>query len=108
MKSFLDRHDERQLLKEQRVASSWMQDIIYRGRQNSLFPGEELILFKVKNNKKVYIVRGLRKKDYLDWINASSKGKYFRVIQQKYDHSWFYYAPQFTIIKFSKVEPTGL
>ena len=65
------------------------------------------ILFKVKNNKKVYIVRGLRRKDYLDWVRAPSKGKYFRVIQKKYDHSWFYYAPEFTIIKFSKVEPTG-
>ena len=96
-----------QALFEQRVNSSWMENIIYRGRNNALFPGEELILFKVKNNKKVYIVRGLRRKDYLDCVRAPSKGKYFRVIQKKYDHSWFYYAPEFTIIKFSKVEPTG-
>lgn len=96
-----------ELLLETRVNSSWMQDIIYRGRHNTIFPDEELILFKTKKSPKVYICRGLNHQDYLKWLNAPSKGKYFRVIQQEYDNTWFEYKPEFTIVKFSKItEPT--
>ena len=83
---FLDLTDAIILL-ERRVSSSWLEDIVYRGRNNKIFPGEELILFKTKKKPTVYICRGLTHQDYLNWINAPSKGKYFRVIQKEYDNT---------------------
>ena len=59
-----------QLLLERRVDSSWLEDIVYRGKHNTIFPGEELIFFKAKKNPKMYICRGLTHNDYVKWINA--------------------------------------
>lgn len=92
-----------QLLLERRVDSSWLEDIVYRGKHNTIFPGEELIFFKAKKNPKMYICRGLTHNDYVKWINADSKGKYFRQIQNDYDNTWFEYTPDFRIIKFDKI-----
>lgn len=108
---FLDLTDAIILL-ERRVSSSWLEDIVYRGRNNKMFPGEELILFKTKKKPTVYICRGLTHQDYLNWINAPSKGKYFRVIQKEYDNTWFEYHGDeknhtFWIVKFDKItEPS--
>ena len=58
----------KQLLCEKLVNSSWLRDVSYYGRNNRLFPGEEIITFKVHNNPKTYIVRGLTRHDYIQWI----------------------------------------
>ena len=65
------------LLQERLVNSSWLKDVSYYGRRNRFFPGEEIITFKVQKNPKTYIVRGLTRKDYLDWIKSPSKGNFY-------------------------------
>ena len=42
----------KQILNERLVNSSWLQSVSYYGLANKLFPGEELIVFKVKGNPK--------------------------------------------------------
>ena len=53
---------------EKLVQSSWLEDISYYNRHNRMFPGEEVITFRVKGNPKTYIVRGLTRHDYIEWI----------------------------------------
>lgn len=95
----------KQILNERLVNSSWLQDVSYYGRHNQYFPGEEIITFKVKRNPKTYIVRGCTRKDYIDWIKAPSKGRFFRVLQKKFNRDWYLTNP-FRIIKGIKVRPT--
>ena len=93
------------LLQEKLVQSSWLQDVSYYGRQNRYFPGEEIITFKVKGNPKTYIVRGLTRRDYLDWVSAKSKGKFYHAIKHKFNRDWYLKNP-FRIISYAKVRPT--
>ena len=94
-------------LNEKLVNSSWLQDISYYGRHNKMYPGEEIITFKVKNNPKTYIVRGCTRKDYLDWVspNTTSKGKFYHIIKKKFNRDWFLTNP-FKPIPGIKVRPT--
>ena len=92
------------ILQEQKVNSSWLTDVSYYGRHNSIFPNEEIITFKVKNNNKTYIVRGLTRKDYIDWIKSPSKGKFFHYIKHFFDRSWYLTNP-FKIISRKKITP---
>ena len=46
----------KQILNERLVNSSWLQSVSYYGFRNHLFPGEEIITFKIKGNPKTYIV----------------------------------------------------
>lgn len=93
------------ILNEKLVQSSWLKDIHYYGRQNKLFPGEEVITFKVKNNRKTYIVRGLTKHDYLQWIKSPSKGKFYHILKYKFNRDWYLKNP-FRIISYNKIKPT--
>ena len=93
------------LLQERLVSSSWLKDVSYYGRQNKYFPGEEIITFKVKNNHKTYIVRGLTRRDYIDWIKSPSKGKFYHIIKHKFNRDWYLKNP-FRIISYKKVRPT--
>ena len=95
------------ILNEQLVNSSWLQDVSYHGRHNRLFPGEEFITFKVKNNPKTYICRGVTRKDYIDWIKSPSKGKFFHAIKQKFNRDWYLTNP-FRIINREKIRPTKM
>lgn len=97
----------RQILNEKLVQSSWLQDVSYYGRHNRLFPGEEIVTFKVKGNSKTYIVRGLTRKDYVDWIQSPSKGKMYHVLKKKFNRDWFTSNP-FKIISRAKVKPTKM
>lgn len=54
---FLDLTDAIILL-ERRVSSSWLEDIVYRGRNNKIFPGEELILLRQRRNQLFIFVVG--------------------------------------------------
>lgn len=92
------------LLQEKRVQSSWLEDVSYYNRHNKLFPGEELITFKVKNNPKTYIVRGLTRRDFLDWIQSKSKGKFYHVLKHQFNRDWFLSNP-FRIISREKIRP---
>lgn len=92
----------KQLLNEKLVNSSWLQSVSYYGFRNHLFPGEELITFKVKGNPKTYIVRGLTKKDYIDWIHSPSKGKFYHYLKKKFDRSWYLTNP-FRIINYGSL-----
>lgn len=93
------------LLQERLVNSSWLKDVSYYGRRNRFFPGEEIITFKVQKNPKTYIVRGLTRKDYLDWIKSPSKGKFYHAIKHKFNRDWYLKNP-FRIISYAKVKPT--
>ena len=93
------------ILNEQLVNSSWLQDVSYHGRHNRLFPGEEFITFKVKNNPKTYICRGVTRKDFLDWIRSPSKGKFFHILKAKFNRDWYLTNP-FRIISRAKIKPT--
>ncbi len=95
----------REFLVERLVQSSWLTDISYHSRHNTLFPGEEVITFRVKNNPKTYIVRGLTRKDYVDWLKAPSKGKMYHVLKHKFAQGWWTTNP-FRIIDRSKIKPT--
>ena len=90
-------------LVERLVNSSWLQDVTYHNRHNQLFPGEEIITFKVQKNPKTYIVRGLTRKDYIDWIKAPSKGKFYHAIKKKFARGWYDEHP-FRIIDRSKIK----
>jgi hypothetical protein len=93
------------ILNEQLVQSSWIEDITYRGRQNKLFPGEELIIFKVRDNPKSYICRGVTRKDFLDWIRSPSKGKFWhKIFKHIINRDWFLKNP-FRIINYGKIKP---
>ena len=96
-----------QILNEKLVSSSWLQDVSYYGRRNKLFPGEEVITFKVKGNPKTYIVRGLTRHDYVDWIKSPSKGRFYHAVKKKFNRDWFTSNP-FKIISRAKVKPTKL
>lgn len=96
-----------QILTERLVNSSWLQSVSYYGMRNRLFPGEELIVFKVKGNPKTYIVRGLTRQDYKDWINSPSKGKFYHVLKKKFNRDWYLTNP-FRIIKYNTVKPTKI
>ena len=89
-------------LTERLVNSSWLQDVTYHNRHNQIFPGEEIITFKVQKNPKTYIVRGLTRKDYLDWIKAPSKGKFYHAIKKKFARGWYDTNP-FRITDRSKI-----
>jgi hypothetical protein len=91
-------------LVEKLVSSSWLQDISYYGRQNKLFPGEEIITFKVHGNPKTYIVRGLTRRDYVEWIQSGSKGKFYHILKHKFARGWYDTDP-FRIIDRSKIKP---
>ena len=91
---------------EKLVKSSWLEDVSYHNRHNKIFPGEEIITFKVQNNPKTYIVRGLTRKDYLDWIQAPSKGKMYHVLKHKFARGWWAINP-FRIIDRSKIRPSN-
>lgn len=95
----------KQILNERLVNSSWLQDVSYYGRHNQYFPGEEIITFKVKGNPKTYIVRGLTRKDYIDWIKSPSKGKFYHIIKHKFNRDWYLTNP-FRIISKAKIKPT--
>lgn len=95
----------RQILNERLVNSSWLQDVSYHGRHNTIFPGEEIITFKVKGNPKTYIVRGCTRIDYLNWVKAPSKGKFYHILKKKFNRDWFLTNP-FKIIPGVKVRPT--
>lgn len=95
----------RQILNERLVNSSWLQDVSYYGRHNKFFPNEEIILFKVKGNPKTYIVRGCTRKDYIDWIKAPSKGKFYHILKHKFNRDWYLTNP-FRIISRQKIRPT--
>lgn len=93
------------LLCEKLVQSSWLEDIHYYNRHNKLFPGEEIITFKVKNNPKIYIVRGLTRNDYIQWVNKSaSKGKMYHILKHRFARGWYTTNP-FRIIDRSKIKP---
>lgn len=94
-----------QILTERLVNSSWLQSVSYYGMRNRLFPGEELIVFKVKGNPKSYIVRGLTRQDYKDWIKSPSKGRFYHVLKKKFNRDWYMSNP-FRIIKYDTVKPT--
>ncbi len=95
----------KQILCEKLVNSSWLKDISYYGRHNKLFPGEEIITFKVKNNPKTYIIRGLTRKDYIDWaVKSPSKGKMFHILKHKFNRDWFMTNP-FRITSYAKIKP---
>lgn len=79
----------RSFLIEKLVNSSWLQDVSYYNRHNKLFPGEEIITFKVYGNRKTYIVRGLTRHDYIQWIKAPSKGKFYHYIKHKFARGWY-------------------
>lgn len=93
------------ILNEKLVSSSWLKDVSYYGRRNKLFPGEEIITFKVHNNPKTYIVRGLTRHDYVMWIKSPSKGKFYHAIKKKFNRDWYMKNP-FRIINYGKVKPT--
>lgn len=93
------------LLQEKLVNSSWLQSISYYGKGNKLFPGEELIVFKVKHNPKTYIVRGLTKKDFQQWMSSESKGKFFHILKHKFNRDWYLTNP-FRIINYGRIKPT--
>lgn len=99
----------KQLLCEKLVQSSWLEDISYYNRHNKLFPGEEVITFKVKGNPKTYIVRGLTRRDYLDWIKGKytggSCGKMYHILKHHFNRTWYDTNP-FKIIDRSKIKPT--
>lgn len=95
----------KQILNERLVNSSWLQDISYYGIHNRYFPGEQIITFKVKGNQKTYIIRGLTRKDYIDWIKAPSKGKMYHVLKNKFNRNWYLTNP-FRIISREKIRPT--
>lgn len=92
----------KQILNERLVNSSWLQSVSYYGLANKLFPGEELIVFKVKGNPKSYIVRGLTRKDYKDWLNSPSKGKFYHLLKNKFRRDWYLTNP-FRIIKYGNI-----
>lgn len=95
----------KELLQERLVQSSWLEDVSYYGRRNKLFPGEEIIIFKVKGNPKHYIVRGLTRHDYVEWLKSPSKGKFYHAIKKKFNRDWYLKNP-FRIISYSKVKPS--
>lgn len=95
----------RQFLCEKLVQSSWLTDIHYYNRHNKLFPGEEIITFRVKGNNKTYIVRGLTRNDYIEWIQSSSKGKFYHYLKNKFARGWYSENP-FQVIDRSKIKPT--
>lgn len=95
----------KQILNERLVNSSWLQSVSYYGFRNRLFPGEELIVFKVKNNPKTYIVRGLTRQDYKDWISAPSKGRFYHYLKHKFNREWYLTNP-FRIINYGHINPT--
>ena len=92
------------ILNEKLVNSSWLQDVSYYGRHNKYFPNEEIIVFKVKNNPKTYIVRGCTRKDYIDWIHSPSKGRFFHILKKKFNRDWYLTNP-FRSIPGIKVKP---
>lgn len=94
----------KEFLVEKLVSSSWLQDISYYGRHNNLFPNEEIITFKVQGNPKIYIVRGLTRKDYIDWLKSSSKGKFYHLLKHKFARGWYETNP-FRVIDRSKIKP---
>jgi hypothetical protein len=89
----------KQILNERLVNSSWLQSVSYYGFRNHIFPGEEIITFKVKGNPKTYIVRGLTRKDFKDWLDAPSKGKFYHLIKNKFRRDWYLTNP-FRIINY--------
>lgn len=95
----------KEFLVEKLVQSSWLQDISYYNRHNRLFPGEEIITFKVHGNPKTYIVRGLTRNDYLEWIKSGSKGKFYHMLKHRFARGWYETNP-FRIIDRSKIKPT--
>lgn len=88
-----------QLLQEKLVNSSWLESVNYYGFGNKIFPGEELIVFRIKNNPKSYIVRGLTRKDFKDWLESPSKGKFYHYLKKRFRRDWFLSNP-FRIIKY--------
>ena len=94
------------LLLEHLVNSSWIEDISYYGRHNKMFPGEEIITFRVKTGaRKTYIVRGLTRRDYINWIKSPSKGRMFHVLKHEFARGWWATNP-FRIIDYSKIKPS--
>ena len=89
----------KQILNERLVNSSWLQSGSYYGFRNHLVPGEEIITFKVKGNPKTYIVRGLTRKDFKDWIDKNSKGRFYHLIKNKFRRDWYLTNP-FRIINY--------
>ena len=92
------------ILCEKLVQSSWLEDISYYNRHNKLFPGEEVITFKVRGNPKTYIVRGLTRQDYIEWIKSPSKGKMYHKLKHYFARGWYDTNP-FKIIDRSKIRP---
>jgi hypothetical protein len=92
-------------LNEQLVQSSWIEDISFKGRHNMLFPGESFITFKVKGNPKTYICRGVTRKDFLDWINSPSKGRYWHQIFKHIINRDWYLTNPFRIVNYGKIKP---
>lgn len=97
----------KQILNERLVNSSWLQDVSYFGRHNSLYPGEEIITFKVKGNPKTYIVRGCTRNDYREWLKSPSKGKFYHILKKKFNRNWYLTNP-FRPIPGVKVRPTKM
>lgn len=97
----------KQILNERLVNSSWLQDISYYGRHNSIYPNEELIVFKVKGNPKTYIVRGCTRNDYREWLKSPSKGKFYHILKKKFNRNWYLTNP-FRPIPGVKVRPTKM
>lgn len=95
----------RQVLNERLVNSSWLQDVSYYGRRNTYFPGEEIITFKIKDNPKIYVVRGCTRRDYIEWIKSSSKGKFYHILKHKFNRDWYLTNP-FRVISRQKIRPT--
>ena len=96
----------RSFLIERLVNSSWLEDISYYNRHNTMFPGEEIITFKVHGNRKTYIVRGLTHHDYLEWIKSPSKGRMYHVLKHKFARGWWATNP-FRILDRSKIRPSN-
>ena len=72
---------EKHLLLEKLVDSSWLKTVTYFGKANKIFPGEDFITFRVKDNPTTYICRfyipGECKRLYKQWLNAPSKGAFW-------------------------------
>lgn len=94
------------ILCERLVQSSWLEDISFYGLRNKLFPGENIITFKVHNNPKTYIVRGMTKHDYVQWLKSPSKGRFFHYLKNKFARGWYDVNP-FRITDYSRIRPSN-